>query len=326
MTIKRIAKLANVSSATVSKVMNRKDENISEPTRQRVLRIIEEEGYIPNGVAKSLKVRKTKTIGIILPDVMNLFYSELVRGAEDMAEANGYSIIICNTDNKEEKEEKYLQVLQEKMVDGIVMTTTESTGENTFERFKTPLVLVDRDIDFGNRVGRIVVDNMEPAYEATKHLIAKGCNKIALISSVNTNKPSVHRYKGYEKALLEAGQAIDENLIYLDKFSIESGYKGTIEILHDSQVDGIFCGNDLIAIGAIKAIKEKGKRIPEDIKIVGFDDISISQYINPPLTTIKQPIYQMGRESVDMLVGIIEAREVEMKKVLKAHLVERQST
>lgn len=326
MTIKRIAKLANVSSATVSKVMNGKDENISEPTRQRILKIIEEEGYIPNGVAKSLKVRKTKTIGIILPDVMNLFYSELVRGGEDMAEANGYSIIICNTDNKIEKELKYLQILQEKMVDGIVMTATESSGENTFERFKTPLVLVDRDIDFGNKVGRIVVDNMEPAYEATKHLIAKGCKKIALISSVNSNKPSVHRYKGYEKALLEAGQAIDENLIYLDKFSIESGYEGTMKVLHDPQVDGIFCGNDLIAIGAIKAIKEKGKRIPEDIKIVGFDDIAISQYINPPLTTIKQPIYQMGREAVDMLVDIIEAREVEMKKVLKAHLVERQST
>ncbi len=326
MTIKQIAELANVSSATVSKVMNGKDQNISQATRQRVLKIIEEEGYIPNGIAKSLKVKSTKTIGIILPDVMNLFFSEIARGAEDMAEAKGYSIIICNTDNNEKKEQKYLHILQEKMVDGIIVTATESSSNNIFGRFKTPMVLVDRDIDFGNKLGLIVVDNVEPAYEATKHLIDKGCKRIAFISSVKINKPSVNRYIGYEKALLEAGQTIDEDLVFLDRFSIESGYLGAKKILKDHKVDGIFCGNDLIAMGALKEIKERGLRVPEDIKIVGFDDISISRYVDPPLTTVKQPIYEMGNEAVNMLVDIIEAREVDMKRTLKAYLVERQST
>ncbi len=326
MTIKRIAELANVSSATVSKVMNGKDQNISEATRQRILKIIQEEGYIPNGIAKSLKVKKTKTIGIILPDVMNLFYSELCRGAEDMAEASDYSIIICNTDNDENKEYKYLQILQEKMVDGIIMTATESSSNNTFEKISIPMVLVDRDIDFGNKVGRIVVDNIEPAYEATKHLIQKGCKRIGLISSVRKNRPSINRYNGFEKALLESGQAIDESIIYLDNFSIDCGYEGALKILNDPNIDGVFCGNDLIAVGAIKAIKEKGKRVPEDIKVVGFYDISISRYVDPPLTTIKQPIYKMGNEAVEMLVDIIESKEVELKKVLKAQLVERKST
>lgn len=326
MTIKRIAELANVSSATVSKVMNGKDGNISEATRQRVLRIVEEEGYIPNGIAKSLKMKKTKTIGIILPDVMNLFFSELARGAEDTAEANGYSIIICNTDNKGKKEHRYLQILQEKMVDGIILTATESSSEYSLKRFNIPLVLVDRDIDFGNKVGRIVVYNEKPAYEATKHLIDKGCKRIGFISSKRINKPSIERYKGYESALLDAGQALDEDIIYLGNFNVEAGYAGALKILNKPDLDGIFCGNDLMAIGAIKAIKERGLRIPEDIKVVGYDDIAIAKYVTPPLTTVKQPIYEMGKAAVEMMVDIIEAREVEMKMVLEAHLVERQST
>ncbi|OZV13827.1 hypothetical protein CIW83_02490 [Tissierella sp. P1] len=177
MTIKRIAELANVSSATVSKIINGKDKHISEATRQKVLAIIEREGYIPNGIAKSLKMKRTKTIGIIMPDVMNLFFSEVARGAEDAAEREGYSVILCNSDNKQSKEERYIQILQEKMVDGIILTASESSISKSLDRCNTPMVLVDRDIASDKKVGRIVVDNEEGAYNATNFLIKKRMQK-----------------------------------------------------------------------------------------------------------------------------------------------------
>lgn len=326
MTIKNIARLANVSSATVSKVMNGKDEHISDSTRQRIFEIIKEQGYIPNGIAKSLKVKNTKTIGIIMPDVMNLFYSELARGVEDAAELKGYSVIICNSDNKVAKEERYIQVLQEKMVDGIILTSTESSTNNSLERCIIPMVLVDRDIELGKHVGRIIIENKKSAYEATSFLIKQGCKNIGFISSVNKNKPSADRLSGYQSALLDNGQVVEEKKQYLNNYTIESGYLGVKKLLEQTTLDGIFCGNDLIAIGAIKALKENGIMVPEQVKVIGFDDISISQFIDPPITTIKQPIYKMGEEAVNMLVDIIEKKDIEMTKILEGTLIVRSST
>lgn len=325
MTIKRIAELASVSTATVSKVLSGKDQYISEPTRQRILEIVDEEGYIPNGIAKSLKMKKTKTIGIIMPDVMNLFFSELARGAEDAAEKKGYSVILCNTDNKESKEEKYLNVLQEKMVDGIIMTSAERSINKSINRIKTPMVLVDRDIDTDKKVGRITVDNEKGIYNGVNYLINKGCKNIGFISGSKENRLSEQRLKGYEKAINEHEIEIVTDNIYLESYSIESGYNGTISLLEKTNIDGISCGNDLIAIGVIKALKEKKLRVPEDVKVIGFDDIAISKYMDPPLTTIKQPIYEIGEESVKMLINIIEKRECELTKVLDTELIERGS-
>ncbi len=326
MTIKRIAELANVSSATVSKIINGKDKHISEATRQKVLGIIEREGYIPNGIAKSLKMKRTKTIGIIMPDVMNLFFSEIARGAEDAAERKGYSVILCNSDNKQSKEEKYIQILQEKMVDGIILTASESSISKSLDRCNTPMVLVDRDIASDKKVGRIVVNNEEGAYNATNFLIKKGCKNIGFISADSKTKLSAARLRGYEKALIDNGLKIDKEKIFLQNYTIESGYQGTMALLMQTEIDGVYCGNDLIAIGAIKALKEKNIKIPEEVKIIGFDDISISQYIDPPLTTIKQPIYQMGEEAVEMLISMIEEKSIKMTKVLETILVERGSS
>ena len=325
MTIKDIAKLADVSIATVSKVINGKDQNISKQTRNRVLEIVKREGYIPNGVAKSLKMKKTKTIGLIMPDVTNLFFSDLARGAEDAAEKRGYSVILCNTDNKRAKEEKYLSVLKEKMVDGIIMTASESNSSTPVKKSNIPMVLVDRDIELDKNVGRIMVDNEKAAYDAVVFLIKQGCKNIGFISSKKTNKPSADRLRGYERALMENGIKIDDNKIFLERYSVESGAKGALTLLSAGKIDGICCGNDLIAMGAIKALQEKDINIPKDIKIIGFDDIYIAQYMNPPLTTIKQPIYQLGEEAVRMLVAIIEKKDTKLKKVLGHELIKRGS-
>ncbi|NBI07107.1 LacI family DNA-binding transcriptional regulator [Senegalia massiliensis] len=327
MTIKKIAQLANVSTATVSKVINGKDKYISEATKLKILKIVEQEGYVPNGIAKSLKIKKTKTIGIIIPDVMNLFFSELARGVEDAAEKRGYTVILCNSDNKESKEEKYIQMLQEKKVDGIIITAPENRTHQSIKIQDIPLVLVDRDIgtQTDQKIGRITVDNRDGAYKATKYLIENGCREIGMISSNYKNKPSADRIKGYEKALDESNINIEQNKIFLENYTIESGYNGAKKILKETEVDGIFCGNDLIAIGAIKALREKDIRIPEQVKIIGFDDIQISQYMDPPLTTIRQPIYQMGEESVKMLISLIKNKGKNLEKVLQTKLIQRGS-
>ena len=324
-TIKEIAELANVSTATVSKVINGKDQYISEATRQKVLEIVEREGYIPNGVAKSLKMKKTKTIGIIVPDVMNLFFSELARGVEDAAEKEGYSVILCNTDNKQSKEEKYLGVLHEKMVDGIIMTAAEVSMNKSIKKSKIPTVLVDRDIELDKPAGRITVNNEEGAFIATKFLIEKGCKNIGFISSQKKNKPSAERLKGYIRALEENGLEVDEKKIFLKNFTIDTGYEGVKTLLKETKIDGIFCGNDLIAIGAMQALKQNNLKVPEDVKVIGFDNISVSKFTDPPLTTIKQPIYQLGEEAVKMLIAIIDKKDIDMQKVLKTELIERGS-
>ncbi len=326
MTIKEIAELAGVSTATVSKILNGKDKDISEATRKNVLDIVEREGYIPNGIAKSLRIKNTKTIGIIMPDVMNLFFSELARGVEDAAEKKGYSVILCNSDNKESKEEKYIQILQEKMVDGIILTASENSVKRSLRRRKIPMVLLDRDISTDEKVGRITVDNEEGTYNATKLLIEKGCKNIGFISSNKTTKSSAQRLQGYENAILESKINFDKNKIFLQNYTIETGYKGTVSLLEKTNIDGICCGNDLIAIGAIKALKERGIKIPQDVKVIGFDDISISKYMDPPLTTIRQPIYEMGEEAVGMLIDVINNKEMEMSKVLKTELIVRETT
>lgn len=324
-TIKEIAEMAGVSSATVSKVLNGKDKYISEFTRRRILEIVEREEYIPNGIAKSLRMKNTRTIGLIMPDVMNLFFSELAKGVEDAAEKKGYSVILCNTDNNQEKEERYINILQEKMVDGIIMAAAENSVTKSLERYKAPLVLVDRDIELNKKVGRITVDNEEGGYMATSFLIEKGCKNIGFISSKKQAKPSAERFKGYRKALETNSIKFQENITYFDSFKIETGYLGALSILEKGKVDGIFCGNDLIAIGALKALKEKKVRIPEDIKIIGFDNIATCDFLDPPLTTIKQPIYEIGENAVQILIDIIEDNDRNLNKVLSPSLIERGS-
>lgn len=324
-TIKDIARMAKVSTATVSKVLNGKDQYISQETRKKILDIVEREGYIPNGVAKSLKMKKTKTIGVIMPDVMNPFFAEMARGAEDAAEKKGYTVIICNSDNNKNKEEKYLNMLQEKMVDGIIMTASEGISSSAIEKCNIPMVLVDRVLESDKPIGNIAINNVKGTFMATNYLIDKGCKNIGFISSKIVNDLSKDRFEGYKLALKKKGFKVNESKIYLGNFTIETGYNGVQYLFSKGEVDGICCGNDLIAIGAIRSIKEKGLNIPDDIKVIGFDDISISKYVDPPLTTIRQPIYKMGLEAVNMLISIIEKKSKNMKKVLNVELVERRS-
>lgn len=329
-TIKDIARIAEVSTTTVSKIINSKDGNISDATRQKVLKIMEEYNYTPNKIAQSLVTKKTNTIGLIIPDIRNPFFPELARGAEDKANEEGYNLIFCNTDDDIEKEEKYINMLVEKMVDGIVFTASSKkhTGFESFKKFPVPIVLVDRDIDFDGIQGKVIVDNFMGGYEAGKHLLKLGHTEIVFLSGPLKSNTSRNRLNGYKKALEEFNVAFKEECIIEGYYRSEWGYEAAIDLLDSGrEFTALFCANDLIAIGAIKALKEKNIKIPQEISIVGFDDIYMARLIDPELTTIKQPNYEMGYKSVEILINILEGKQENNKNInLKPKLVIRKST
>ncbi|WP_053955480.1 LacI family DNA-binding transcriptional regulator [Inediibacterium massiliense] len=329
-TIKDIARLAQVSTATVSKVINNKDEHISDPTRKKILNIMNEYNYIPNTAARSLVTKKTNTIGLIIPDIRNPFFPELARGVEDQANESGYNVILCNTDDDEEKEEKCVSMLIEKMVDGIIFTaSSKRTGE--FRRFKNnkiPIILVDRDLDLKHIKGKITVDNRNGAYEGVKHLITCGYEEILFLSGPYTSYTSVERLEGYKKALKEYSIPYKGENIIEGTYQRGWGYEIIKKLLGEKRkFDGLFCGNDLIAIEAIKALQEEGIKVPYEVGVVGFDDIYMSSLIDPSLTTIKQPIYEMGYKAVQMLINTLQGHINNPQNILlETQLIIRNST
>lgn len=329
-TIKDIARIAGVSTATVSKVLNKKDENISQATRQKVLDIIEEYNYVPNRMASSLVTKKTNTFGLIIPNIANPFFPELARGAEDKANEEGYNLILCNSDDNITKEDSYIEMLKEKMVDGIIFTAS-SKRTNKFEKLakaQLPVITVDREIEGLETHGIIIVNNVEGAYNAVKYLFKCGYSKILHLTGPMTSKTARDRHKGYSMALIDNKIEYDNKLIYEGEYSINWGYEAIYKALDEGiEFDGVFCGNDLIAIGAIKALTIEGFKIPEQVGIVGYDDIYISRMIDPGLTTIKQPNYEMGYKAAEMLIKMIKNKEFDNNKfILNTELVVRGTT
>lgn len=334
-TIKQIAKEAGVSIATVSIVINKKDKKISEATRQRVLEIVKKYNYIPNAMAGSLVTKRTGIIGLILPDITNPFFPEIARGAEDKASEEGFNLIFCNTDDQLEAEEKYIESLTGRMVDGIIIahSTGAERSSEILERSQIPIVLVDRDSDSKNIVGKVLVDNEEGAYRGVKYLISKGYQKIAFLSGSASLKLTKDRLMGYKRALLESQIEPDESLIKYGQYRSAWGREGAKKLIQEHiEFDAIFCGNDLIAIGAMKELKLNGYRIPEEIAVMGFDDIYISELVEPELTTVKQPNYEMGQLAAKLLIDHIRQKDQpklqgeEIETIyLSTHIVERKS-
>lgn len=324
-TMKQIADLAQVSTATVSKIINGRDEHISQSTREKVLSIIEEHRFSPNTVAKGLRVKKTSTIGFVLPDITNPFFPEIARGIEDVANKMGFAVVFCNTDNEAEREQACVSFLQSKMVDGLIFTRSlrKSFFENYLSR-NIPTVVVDRDVDTaGSAIGKVYIDTRAAVYDATKLLIGKGCRQIAFISAMSASQTD--RYGGYQRALEESGIALDESIVYREHYSAETGFRGAEAILKEHKVDGIVCGNDLIAAGAMQAIRQKGLTIPGDIRIVGVDNIYFSRFLYPPLTTIEQPAYEMGMAAAHMLINNILYGEPMFEQKLDYTLILRET-
>ncbi len=332
-TIKEIAKEAGVSIATVSMILNNKDKSITDATRTRVLDAVKKYNYIPNAMAGSLVTQKTHTVGLILPDITNPFFPGVARGAEDKANESGYSIIFCNTDDKLEVEEKHIETLTKKMADGIIIAHSSNSEKMSgiLERCKVPVILIDRDFYSKNICGKVLVNNLEGAYNGVVHLINKGYKKIAYLSGSLKTHTARDRLAGYRKALCDNGLEYDEKLIKYGEYKIEWGKNGIIELLSENKnFDAIFCGNDLIAVGAVKELKKLGFNIPDDIGIMGFDDIYLAGLVEPSLTTVRQPNYEMGYKAMELLLKNLNSSDRKVNKeaeiiILNTEIIERNS-
>ena len=326
--IKVIAKKAGVSTATVSRVLN-DYEGIRDNTRKKVLKIIDKYDYEINAIAKSLKQKRTMTIGIIIGNVLSPFYSIIAGVVEEIAAKYGFNTILCNTNYNTEKELNYLKVLQSNRVDGIILTPTGKNADyvNSLIRRGTKIVLLDRLIE-GVLCDAVIVDNKTGAYNATKHLVEQGYRRIGIINGNIDNTTGRNRLEGYKKALKESNIKIDEELIKIGDFKKESGYILAAKIL-ESEPDALFVANIDMALGAILYLKEKKIRISDDIAIVGFDDSDWTVLLDKPLTVIQQPIKELAVTAAEVLIKKIQGDDDSKKpvtRILDTNLVIRESS
>lgn len=328
--IKDVAREAGVSIATVSRVLNDVDV-VNDETKKKVMDAIKKLGYRPNIVARSLKTQKTKTIGIVIPDISSAFYPEIVRGAEDVANIYNYNIILCNTDLDSEKEKEYLRVLKEKMVDGMIYMSNSLADEilELTRELDLPTVLVETT-DLNKTFPSVTIDNIKAAYDATSYLIKKGNKNVAYFGPPrNIINASASRYEGYENALADNGLALNEKLVIAGGLKAKDA-EHYIEMLEENKVlkdvDAIFCSTDELAMGVINNLREKGINVPKDIDIVSFDNTYTSSIFYPKLTTINQPTYDMGSVGMRMLIKIINKKPIDVTQyVLPYELIERDS-
>ncbi len=325
-TMKEIAILSGNSISTVSKVLNKKDAHISIKTREKILNIAKENNYTPNKIASSLVTKKTYSIGLVIPDITNEFFTKMARGAEDYANSKGYNVVLCNTDNNIKKAVTCMNMLEDKMVDGVILASVYFT-EN-INNTNTPIVAIDRAISKLSTCKTIGINNIESAFTIVDYLISTGVKKVLYLTGEEDFFLTKDRVVGYKKALEKNNIPFNKNLIKAGNYTVDWGYKGVMEALKEGlDFDSVFGGNDLVSVGAIKALKEKGLETPKDISVVGFDDIYLSSLITPPLTTISQPMYEIGYEGAKALLNIIENKENSSEQItLNTKLVIRKST
>ncbi|KRQ86720.1 Catabolite control protein A [Caloramator mitchellensis] len=326
-TIKDVAKKAGVGLGTVSRVLNN-HPSVSEETKKKVLEAIKELDYNPNAIARSLKIKSTNSIGVMIPDISSAFYSDIVRGIEDIANKYKYNIILLNTDLKREKEKEALITLKEKKVDGIlfISNTINDKLKKDFRKINIPVVLIatkDKNEEFHS----VTIDNEEAAYKATEYLIKLGHNKIAMLAGKNDDpNAGIPRIEGYKRALTENKIAVREDYIFHGDYKFKSGFQNMLKIIKlKDKPSAIFAASDTMAVGAASCAMQHGFKIPDDFSLIGFDGIELAQYFYPPITTIKQPRYEMGAKGMEKLLKLIQGEEIEKGEVLEFELVERSS-
>lgn len=307
-TIKDVAREAGVSYATVSRALNDHPE-VSDETKKRIMKIALEMGYQPNAIAQGLVKKETKTVGLIIPDITNPFFPEVARGIEDAAVEAGYTIFLCNTNWNAQREERYFDVLIQKQVDGLIIGPSSEEvshlGKVLASGIKT--VFISRAINHTNGTS-IIIDNILGAKQAVEYLIQRGHQRIAFIGGQEDISTNRERLQGYTQALNNNGLALDESLIKTGSFKRDSGYFIMNQILKSDDCNrptAVFAANDLLALGVIQAVKENGLSIPEDVAVVGFDDIEFASLPEIQLTTVSQPKYDMGKLAFSTLMELI---------------------
>ncbi|MDC3412681.1 catabolite control protein A [Aquibacillus sp. 3ASR75-11] len=326
-TIYDVAREANVSMATVSRVVNG-NPNVKPTTRKKVLNTIERLGYRPNAVARGLASKKTTTVGAIIPDISSIFFAELARGIEDIATMYNYNIILSNSDQNKDKELHLINTMLEKQVDGIVYmggTITEEHIEQ-FKRSPAPIVLA-ATIDETNSIPSVNIDYEQAAYEAAKLLIDHGHHP-AFVTGLDETDINNQKYNGYIRSLEENNQSIEHAFIVKGDYSYDSGIEAAQQLLELEQPPtGIFVASDEMALGVIHGIQDRGMRVPDDIEVFGFDNTRLATMVRPTLSTIVQPMYDIGAVAMRLLTKFMKKEEVSEQNVILPHrIIERDST
>ncbi|MCF6094250.1 LacI family transcriptional regulator [Microaerobacter geothermalis] len=329
-TIKDVAERAQVSVATVSRVLNQ-SKPVSPEIQDKVMRAVNELGFNPNPVARSLVMKKSLLIGVLIPNIANMFFSVLVRGLEEECYKQQYTTLLCNTNGEIDKELHYLNLMKDKYVDGVVILTSSLKEEHIqfFEENPIPVVFASQSNNGGGMFDCINIDDFQAAYDATSFLIKWGHKKIGLLSGPLTDMESgFSRYSGFRKALEEHNLDFYEKWFSEGTYDIYSGFLRGKEILsRKERPTAIFCASDTMAMGLIHAADEIGIRVPDEISVMGFDDIPMAEAFRPGLTTVRQPIFELGAKAAKMLMEQIQKKSNHKKqlKILPHEIVVRKS-
>ena len=332
-TLEEIARLAGVSKATVSRVLNDKKEGYSKTTEERVRRVLREAGYpelgFPDNMVGSLRSR---SIGLVIPDISNPFFQRLVDLIEEEANEQDYSLLLIGSRHSAEKEAKGIKTLVSKRVDGIILVPTgiaDISVYRTLERYQVPCVLVDRELKNMQAFrGGVFIDSVYPIFQACEYLVRHNDSKIVFLSGPRGMSTANERFEGYRSALKQYQIDLNNEMICYGDYTIKSGYECVSKLLKEKVTfDAVIASNDSMAIGALSALKRSGLRVPEDVEVIGFDGTDIGEYVTPPLSTIVQPVDEMAQQAVQILCSLMDGGTPKKRFVhLEAKFVPRGTT
>lgn len=326
-TIYDVAREAKVSMATVSRVVNR-NPNVKPATRKKVMEVIDRLGYRPNAVARGLASKKTTTVGLIIPDISNIFFAELARGIEDIATMYKYNIILSNSDENTEKELHLLNTMLGKQVDGLIFMGANITEEHMQEFKKSPVpIVLAGSLEGTKQIPSVNINYEAAAYDSVKDFIDKGHTKIALIISNFEEPINVKKLAGYKRALAEHNIPFNEEFVIEGDFSYDSGLEAGDRLSDLTEIpSAILVGADEMAVGVVHAIQDKGYNVPQDIEVISFDNTKLTLMVRPQLTTVVQPLYDIGAVAMRLLTKLMNKEEVEDNTVVLPHRIEKRNS
>ena len=327
--IREVSKVAGVSVATVSRTMRHPDR-VRKKTREKVLAAIEAVGYRPNMMARNFRAKKSFAVVVLVPNIANPFFSRVIRGIEQGAQQEGYAVLLGDTQGLKEREAEYISLVSSRQADGVIQLSANVDGVlDILDTANGPVPLVNAcECAVNPQCPTVRIDNVAAALKAMEHLISLGHERIGIVLGPGDSPLTIDRLKGYKLALKEHKLPFDKRLVVSGDFSLRSGRRAVTSLSSvNNPPTAIFCCNDEMAIGAMRRIKRSGFRVPEDVSIVGFDDIEFASYVDPPLTTISQPTEELGKMAFSVLLDLLEGRTPEQTDfVLPTELIVRDST
>lgn len=325
--IQFVAKTAGVSVATVSRVLNN-SPLVKEATRKKVMETIKSLNYEPNSLGRELRRAETRRIMVLTRSLVFPIMADVYKGIQDIAQKNGYQVLVCASEDNHDKEVELLQMLKKKIVDGVIFVASTLSAEELSQLAKDYSIVQCSEYEQVQNACSVSVDNEQAAYDATSHLLSLGHRKIAMIKGIGAYSSSTAREHGYRRALKSAGIAIHSDWIREIDYEYQSGYDLAVEWLQAKECPtAIFCSSDATALGCVNGAISLGKSIPADIAVVGFDDTVESLMSRPPITTVRQPKYELGRSAMEVLLKSLQGQTIEEKMILLPHeIVIREST